>query len=42
MFMVTYILNGVKNSKCIICRKIETAYESIDKDAIVIECEKLY
>jgi hypothetical protein len=42
MFMITYILNGVKDSKCIICSQIETAVDSVDGNARILEIEKLY
>jgi hypothetical protein len=42
MFMITYILNGVRESKCIICSQIETAVETIDGDAKILEVEKIY
>jgi hypothetical protein len=42
MFMITYILNGVKDSKCIICSNIDIAVESIDGDAKILEIDKLY
>lgn len=42
MFMITYVLNGVKNSKCVMCSAIETAIESIDEDAKILDWEKLY
>lgn len=42
MYMITYILNGVKDSKCIICSNIETAIEAIDGKAKILETEKLY
>jgi hypothetical protein len=41
MFMITYILNGIKDSKCILCSNIETAVESIDGDARILEIEKI-
>jgi hypothetical protein len=40
--MITYVLNGVKDSKCVICSDIETVYESVSGDAVILECEKLY
>jgi len=40
--MITYILNGVKDSKCIICPNIEIAVESVDGSAELMEIEKLY
>jgi hypothetical protein len=42
MFMITYVLNGVKDSKCIICSQIETAVEAVDGNARILEIEKLY
>lgn len=42
MFMITYILNGIKDSKCIICFNTETAVEAIDGNAKILEIEKLY
>lgn len=42
MYMITYILNGVKDSKCVICSNIEIAVEAIDSGAKIIEIEKLY
>ncbi|UGO50867.1 hypothetical protein PQE70_gp014 [Bacillus phage vB_BanS_Nate] len=35
--MITYILNGVRESKCIICSNIETAVESIDGTATIVD-----
>lgn len=42
MFMITYILNGIKDSKCVICSHIETAVEAVDGEAKILEIEKLY
>jgi hypothetical protein len=42
MFMITYILNGVRDSKCIICLNAETAVEAIDGSAKILDIEKLY
>jgi hypothetical protein len=42
MFMITYILNGVKDSKCIICSHIDIAVEAVDGSAKILEIEKLY
>jgi hypothetical protein len=40
--MITFLLNGIKDSKCVICSQIETAVESINGDAEILEIEKLY
>lgn len=40
--MITYLLNNVRISKCILCSRIETAVESIDRNAKILEIEKLY
>jgi hypothetical protein len=42
MFMITYILNGKKDSLCVRCSNIETAYESVSGEATILECEKLF
>lgn len=42
MFMITYILNGVRNSLCVQCKNAETAVNKIDGDAEILEIEKLY
>lgn len=42
MFMITYILNNIKDSKCVISGNIDTAIEAIDGDAKILEIEKIY
>jgi hypothetical protein len=42
IYMITFILNGVKDSKCIVCSCIDIAIESIDGKAFILETEKLY
>lgn len=42
MFMITYILNNQKESKCVICSNLETAIESVDGNATLVGWEKLY
>ena len=42
MFIITYELNGVKDSLCVRCKNLETAIECIDKNAKILEFEKLY
>lgn len=40
--MITYILHGIRHSKCIICSNIDTAVESIDGTATILEIYKSY
>jgi len=42
IYMITYILNGVRHSKCIICSNAETAVEAIDGTAKILEIYKSY
>lgn len=42
MFMITYIENNKRNSKCVICRNAETAIQSISADVKIVGIEKLY
>lgn len=42
MFMITFVLNGIKDSLCVICSNIDIAINEIDGSAKILEIEKLY
>jgi hypothetical protein len=42
IFMITFMLNGKKDSLCVVCKNAETAVNKVSGNAKILEIEKLY